>query len=74
MPLEKTLRALNVSPDGQELFCTDPRIDTVQVLDIASRQIVGQIPTSASPHLPSPTPDGHPALLSFVAVQGRVIR
>jgi len=67
MPLDNTPRALNISPDGQELFFTEAGIDAVQVLDIASNQIVDKIPVGASPHLPSFTPDGN---LGLVVAQG----
>ncbi len=56
MALDNTPRALNVSPDGQELFFTVAGVDAVQVLDLATNQIVDQIPVGASPHLPSFTP------------------
>src|SRR5260370_2416548 len=52
MALDNTPRALNVSPDG-ELFFTVAGVDAVQVLDLATNQIVHQIPVGAWPHLPS---------------------
>jgi YVTN family beta-propeller protein len=67
LALDKTPRALNVSPDGQELFFTEAGVDAVQVLDLATNQIVAQIPAGASPHLPSFTPDGN---LGLVVAQG----
>ena len=67
MPLDHTPRALNVSPDGQELFFTEAGVDAVQVLDFATTRLSAQIPTGASPHLPSFTPDGN---LGLVVAQG----
>ena len=67
MALENTPRAMNVSPDGQELFFTEAGVDAVQVLDIATNQLIDQIPVGASPHLPSFTPDGK---LGLVVAQG----
>jgi YVTN family beta-propeller protein len=67
MALDNTPRALNVSPDGQELFFTEAGVDAVQVLNLATNQIVDQISVGASPHLPSFTPDGN---LSLVVAQG----
>jgi YVTN family beta-propeller protein len=67
VPLDKTPRALSVSPDGQELFFTEAGIDAVQVLTLGDSRIVDQIPVGASPHLPSFTPDGE---LGLVVAQG----
>jgi YVTN family beta-propeller protein len=67
LPVDRTPRALNVSPDGQEVFFTEAGVDAVQVLDISTNQIVDQIPVGASPHLPSFTPDGN---LGLVVAQG----
>ena len=58
VPLDHTPRALNVSPDGQEVLFTEAGVDGVLVLDRASNQVVGQIATGASPHHPLFTPDG----------------
>jgi YVTN family beta-propeller protein len=67
VPLDHTPRALNVSPDGEEVFFTEAGVDAVLVLDRASNQIVGQIPTGASPHHPLFTPDGK---VGMVVAQG----
>jgi YVTN family beta-propeller protein len=67
IPLDKTPRALAISPDGKRLYLTLAGSDTVQVLDPASRQLIGQIPVGASPHHPSFTPDG---TLGLVVSQG----
>jgi YVTN family beta-propeller protein len=65
--LDHTPRALNVGPDGQEVFFTEAGVDALLVLDRASNQIVTQIPTGASPHHPLFTPDGK---LGMVVAQG----
>jgi len=67
VPLDHTPRALNVSPDGNEVFLTEAGIDAMLVLDRASNQIVTQIPTGASPHHPLFSPDGK---LGMVVAQG----
>jgi YVTN family beta-propeller protein len=67
VPLDHTPRALNVSPDGHEVFFTEAGVDALLVLDRASNQIVSQIPTGASPHHPLFTPDGK---LGMVVAQG----
>src|SRR5262249_26429337 len=58
VPLDKTPRALALSPDGKRLYVTVAGADSVQVLDLASTRIVSQIPVGASPHHPLFTPDG----------------
>jgi YVTN family beta-propeller protein len=65
--LDHTPRALDVSPDGKEVFFTEAGVDAVLVLDRASNQIVSQIPTGASPHHPLFTPDGK---VGMVVAQG----
>ena len=50
VPLDKTPRALDLSPDGKRLYFTLAGINAVQVLDTATNQVVGQIPVGASPH------------------------
>ena len=67
VPVDHTPRALNVSPDGAEVFFTEAGVDSLQVLDRATNQIVTQIPTGASPHHPLFTPDGK---LGMVVAQG----
>jgi YVTN family beta-propeller protein len=47
VPVDHTPRALNVSPDGAEVFFTEAGVDALQVLDRATNQIVTQIPTGA---------------------------
>ena len=63
VPLDKTPRALSVSPDGKSLYFTLAGSDAVQVLDTARRALVRQIPVGASPHLPLATPDGKRVLV-----------
>jgi len=65
--LDKTPRALDVSPDGKRLYFTLAGANAVQVLDTSTNQVVAQIAVGASPHLAPPTPDGRWAL---TAVQG----
>ncbi len=63
VPLDKTPRALNFSPDGKRLYFTQAGVDAVQVLDPATNSITGHIPVGASPHHPLFTPDGKAALV-----------
>jgi len=58
VPLDYIPRALNVSPDGEEVFFTEAGVDAVLVLDRATNEIVTRIPVGASPHHPLFTPDG----------------
>jgi len=67
VPLEKTPRALDVSPDGKRLYFTLAGVNAIQVLDTSTNQIIAQVPVGASPHLAPLTPDGRWAL---TAVQG----
>lgn len=67
IPLDKTPRALNFSPDGSTLYFTLAGVNAVQVLDLETNQIAAQIPTGASPHHPLFVPNGKYAL---VIVQG----
>jgi YVTN family beta-propeller protein len=67
IPVPKTPRALNFSPDGRQLFFTEAGIDAIQVLDPATNQIVAQTPVGASPHQPLFTPKGNVAL---IVIQG----
>jgi len=63
VPLDKTPRALSVSPDGKRVYFTLAGSDAVQVLDTSSKAIVNQIAVGASPHLPLATPDGRKVLV-----------
>ncbi len=63
LPLDKTPRALSLSPDGKSLYFTLAGSDAVQVLDTARGVVVSQIPVGASPHLPLATPDGGKVLV-----------
>src|SRR3989440_2954354 len=67
VPLDKTPRGLELSPDGRRIFFTLAGVDAIQVLDTATNQIVAQIPVGASPHYAPFTPDGRWAL---AVVQG----
>ncbi len=62
MALDKTPRALDLSPDGKWLYVTVAGVDAIQVLDTASRQLVGQVPVGASPHIAVFTPGGERSL------------
>ena len=67
VPLDKTPRGLELSPDGRRVFFTLAGVNAIQVLDTATNQIVTQIPVGASPHYAPFTPDGRWAL---AVVQG----
>jgi len=67
VPLDKTPRGLELSPDGRRVFFTLAGVNAIQVLDTATSQIVAQIPVGASPHYAPFTPDGRQAL---AVVQG----
>ncbi len=63
IPLDKTPRALDVSPDGRRLYFTVAGLSAVLVLDTATGQIATQIPVGASPHQAPLTADGRWALV-----------
>ena len=63
VPLERTPRALDVSPDGRWLYFTVAGDDAVQVLETATRQLAGRIAVGASPHHAPFTGDGRRALV-----------
>jgi YVTN family beta-propeller protein len=63
VPLERTPRALDLSPDGRRLYFTVAGLASVQVLDTATNQIGAQIPVGASPHQAPFTRDGRWALV-----------
>src|SRR5215468_11639458 len=65
--LDQTPRGLEMTPDGKRVFFTLAGVDSFQVLDTTSKQIVAQIPVGASPHYAPFTPDGRWAL---AVVQG----
>jgi YVTN family beta-propeller protein len=67
VPLDKTPRGLELTPDGKRVFFTLAGVNAIQVLDTATSQIVAQIPVGASPHYAPFTPDGRWAL---AVVQG----
>jgi YVTN family beta-propeller protein len=58
VPLDKTPRAVNFSPDGKIIYFTQAGVNSVQVLDPQTNEIVAQIPTGPSPHLPIFTANG----------------
>ena len=61
--LDKTPRALDLSPDGSRLYFTVAGTAAVLVLDTATGQVVAQVPVGASPHHSPLTPDGRWALV-----------
>jgi YVTN family beta-propeller protein len=63
IPLDRTPRALDVSPDGKWLYLTLAGSDAVQVFDVSTRQLVEQVAVGASPHFPLFTPDGGASLV-----------
>jgi len=67
VPLDKTPRALNFSPDGTRLYFTLAGVDAVQVLDPATNKVMTQIAVGASPHHPLVTSTGEYGL---IVVQG----
>src|SRR5437899_9989478 len=67
VPLDKTPRGLEMSPDGRRVLFTLAGVDAIQVLDTATNRIATQIPVGASPHYAPFTPDGRWAL---AVVQG----
>ncbi len=67
VPLDKTPRGLELSPDGRKVFFTLAGVNAIQVLDTATNRLVTQIPVGASPHYAPFTPDGRWAL---AVVQG----
>ncbi len=62
VPLDKTPRGLELSPDGRRVFFTLAGVNAIQVLDTATNEIVTQIPVGTSPHYTPFTPDGRWAL------------
>jgi YVTN family beta-propeller protein len=63
LPLDKTPRAVDASPDGRRVYFTLAGVDAIQVLDVASERVVAQIPVGASPHQAPFTRDGRLALV-----------
>jgi len=67
VPLDKTPRGLELSPDGRRVFFTLAGVNTIQVLDTTTNRVVAEAPVGASPHYAPFTPDGRWAL---AVVQG----
>jgi YVTN family beta-propeller protein len=63
VPLDKTPRGLDLSPEGKWLYFTIAGMDAVLVLETATNQIVGQVATGVSPHVALFAPDGQVALV-----------
>ena len=63
VPLDRTPRALDLTPDGRRLYFTVAGLAAVLVLDTASSSIVKEVAVGASPHQAPVTPDGRIALV-----------
>jgi YVTN family beta-propeller protein len=63
VPLDKTPRALTLSPDAQQLYVTVAGTDAVQVVELARQRVVDQIPVGASPHIVMMLPNGSAGLV-----------
>jgi YVTN family beta-propeller protein len=62
VPLDRTPRALDLTPDGRRLYFTVAGLAAVLVLDTATSSIVKEIAVGASPHQAPVTRDGRVAL------------
>ena len=58
VPLDKTPRALEFSPDGKYLYFTQAGLSAVAVLDPNGDRLLTQIPVGASPHYANFTRNG----------------
>src|SRR5437867_2629334 len=67
VPLDKTPRGLELSPDGRRVFFTLAGVNAIEVLDTTTNRVITQVPVGASPHYAPFTPDGRWAL---AVVQG----
>jgi YVTN family beta-propeller protein len=67
LPLDKTPRGLELSPDGRRVYFTLAGVNAVQILDTTSNTVIAQTAVGASPHYAAFTPDGRWAL---AVVQG----
>src|SRR5437016_13839445 len=67
VPLDKTPRGLELSPDGRRVFFTLAGVNAIEVLDTTTNRVITQVPVGASPHSAPFTPDGRWAL---AVVQG----
>src|SRR6266550_2192869 len=57
VPLDKTPRGLELSPDGRRVFFTLAGVNAIQVLDTATNRVITQVPVGESPHY-APLPHG----------------
>src|SRR4029434_9205935 len=62
-PRETPPRGLTLSPDAKQLYVTVAGADAVQVVDLPSQRVVGQIPVGASPHIVMMLPNGSAGLV-----------
>src|SRR5437667_256885 len=67
VPLDKTPRGLELSPDGRRVFFTLAGVNAIEVPDTTTNRVITQVPVGASPHYAPFTPDGRWAL---AVVQG----
>src|SRR2546430_1019231 len=67
VPLDKTPRGLELSPDGRRVFFTLAGVNAIEVLDTTTNRAITHVPLGASPHYAPFTPDGRWAL---AVVQG----
>jgi YVTN family beta-propeller protein len=67
VPLDRTPRGLEFTPDGKRLYLTQAGVDAVVVLDAATNGIISQIPMGVSPHYAAFTANGRYGL---TVVQG----
>src|SRR2546426_3764744 len=67
VPLDKTPRGLELSPDGRRVFFTLAGVNAIEVLDTTTNRVITQVAVGASPHYAPFTPDGRWAL---AVVQG----
>jgi YVTN family beta-propeller protein len=63
VPLDRTPRALDLTPDGRYLYFTVAGLAAVLVLDTATSSVIKEIAVGASPHQAPVTRDGRLALV-----------
>jgi YVTN family beta-propeller protein len=61
VPLDKTPRDGELTPDGKDFYFTEADVPAVQVLDAASDKIVAAIPTASRAITSTSSPISHPA-------------
>lgn len=63
-PVNALANGLAITPDGKTAFSVHTGINEVMAIDVASRQIIGFIPTGNAPQDIAITPDGTTALVT----------